>query len=81
MNYNYKTKGTCSREINFSVSEEGKIESVQFVGGCHGNLQGIAKLVEGMEIGDVIERLEGIKCGYKNTSCPAQLAEALKTVK
>ena len=81
MNYSYKTKGTCSREINFSVSEDGIIESVQFVGGCHGNLQGISKLVEGQKASDVIEKLEGIKCGYKNTSCPAQLAEALKTVK
>lgn len=81
MNYNYKTKGTCSREINFSVSEDGIIESVQFLGGCHGNLQGIAKLVEGQKASDVIEKLEGIKCGFKNTSCPAQLAEALKQVK
>ncbi len=81
MNYSYKTKGTCSREINFSVSEDGIIESVQFLGGCHGNLQGIAKLVEGQKASDVIEKLEGIKCGFKNTSCPAQLAEALKTVK
>ncbi len=81
MNYNYKTKGTCSREINFSVSDDGIIESVQFMGGCHGNLQGIAKLVEGQKASEVIEKLEGIKCGFKNTSCPAQLAEALKQVK
>lgn len=74
---NYKTKGTCSREINFEV-EDNTIKAVEFVGGCAGNTQGVAKLVEGMDINEAISRLEGIKCGSKGTSCPDQLALALK---
>lgn len=74
----YKTKGTCSREINFEV-EDNILKSVEFVGGCAGNTKGVARLVEGMEIHDVINRLEGIPCGAKSTSCPDQLASALKT--
>ncbi len=74
---NYKTKGTCSREINFEV-EDNILKSVEFVGGCAGNTKGVARLVEGMEIHDVINRLEGIPCGAKSTSCPDQLASALK---
>ncbi|MBQ2723601.1 MAG: TIGR03905 family TSCPD domain-containing protein [Clostridia bacterium] len=74
----YKTKGTCSREINFDVVD-GKVYNVSFYGGCHGNLQGIAKLVEGMPVEEVIARLEGICCGMKSTSCPDQLAQALKS--
>ena len=77
MDYSYKTKGTCSREITFSV-EDGKVKNVQFFGGCNGNLKGIAALVEGCDIDDVITRVEGIHCGMKSTSCPDQLAEALK---
>lgn len=73
----YKTKGTCSREINFEV-EDNILKSVEFVGGCAGNTKGVARLVEGMEIHDVINRLEGIPCGAKSTSCPDQLANALK---
>ena len=80
MQYTYKTKGTCSREINFEV-ENGKVKNVQFIGGCNGNLKGIAKLVEGMDIDDVIARVEGIHCGMKATSCPDQLAQALKAAK
>ena len=80
MEYNYKTKGTCSREITFEV-ENGKVRNVQFFGGCNGNLKGIGALVEGMDIDDVIARVEGIRCGMKTTSCPDQLAQALKAVK
>ena len=76
MQYEYKTKGTCSQRIFFEV-EEGKVKNVQFVGGCNGNLKGIAALVEGMNIEDVISRVEGIHCGMKSTSCPDQLAKAL----
>lgn len=80
MDYSYKTQGTCSREINFTV-EDGKVTNVQFIGGCNGNLKGIGALVEGMSIDDVIARVEGIQCGSKPTSCPDQLAQALKAAK
>ncbi len=76
----YKTFGTCSREINFEVVDN-KLTNVSFLGGCNGNLQGISKLVEGMDIDDVIARVEGIKCGARQTSCPDQLAKALKQFK
>ena len=79
MQYEYKTKGTCSQRIFFDV-EEGKVKNVQFVGGCNGNLKGIAALVEGMSVEEVISRVEGIHCGMKATSCPDQLAKALKEV-
>lgn len=74
----YKTKGVCAKEIHFEVNEENKLTNVCFVGGCSGNTQGIAKLVEGMDVNEVISRLEGVKCGNKATSCPDQLATALK---
>lgn len=77
MQYEYKTKGTCSQKIFFEI-EDGKVKNVQFLGGCNGNLQGLSKLVEGMNVADVIERIEGIRCGMKPTSCPDQLAKALK---
>ena len=80
MQYSYKTKGTCSQMIHFEV-EDNKVKSVQFMGGCNGNLKGIAALVEGMDIDDVIARVEGVKCGMKSTSCPDQLAQALKAAK
>ncbi len=73
----YKTKGTCSQAINVEV-ENGIITSVQFVGGCAGNTAGIAKLVVGMNADDVIRKLEGTPCGMRPTSCPDQLARALK---
>ncbi len=79
MQYEYKTKGTCSQRIFFDI-EDGKVKNVQFVGGCNGNLKGIAALVEGMNAEDVISRVEGIRCGMKGTSCPDQLAKALKEV-
>ena len=77
MQYSYTTSGTCSREILFEI-EDGKVKNVQFIGGCNGNLKGIGSLVEGMDVQDVITRLEGTTCGSKNTSCPDQLAQALK---
>ena len=80
MKFTYKTNGVCSRSIDIEI-EDNVIKSVSFMGGCNGNLKGIAALVEGMNIDEVIERLEDIKCGFKNTSCPAQLAEALKSYK
>ena len=76
----YKTSGTCSQAIEYDV-ENGKVKNVKFVGGCNGNLKGIGKLVEGLPIDEVIDRLSGIKCGYKETSCPDQLARALSEYK
>ncbi len=73
----YKTKGTCSQLISFEL-EDGKIHNVSFQGGCNGNLKGISALVEGMDAKEAIAKLDGIKCGFKNTSCPDQLAQALK---
>ena len=77
MQYSYKTHGTCSREIIFDVTDN-KVSGVQFIGGCNGNLKGIGALVEGMDVIDIIARLEGTTCGGKATSCPDQLARALK---
>lgn len=73
----YRPKGTCSMEINYEV-EDGIVTALSFVGGCNGNLKGISNLVVGMKVEDVINRLEGITCGFKSTSCPDQLACALK---
>ncbi len=73
----YQTRGTCSRSITFEVTDEGTLHNVRFEGGCNGNLQGIAALVEGMDVEEAIDRLAGIQCGYKATSCPDQLAQAL----
>ncbi|MBE5949033.1 MAG: TIGR03905 family TSCPD domain-containing protein [Lachnospiraceae bacterium] len=73
----YKTKGTCSQQIDIEI-KDGVIESVKFFGGCNGNLQGIAALVKGMKPEDAISKLKGIKCGFKSTSCPDQLATALE---
>ena len=80
MQYEYKTKGTCSQRILFEI-EDGKVKNVSYIGGCHGNLQGIGRLVEGMDVNEVINRLEGIHCGMKPTSCPDQLACALEQIK
>ena len=77
MHYEYKTQGTCSARILFDV-EEGKVHNVQFIGGCNGNLQGISALVKGMKPEEAISRLKGIRCGFKPTSCPDQLAHALE---
>ena len=78
--YEYKTKGTCSQRILFDI-EEGKVKNVQFIGGCNGNLKGIGSLVEGMPVDEVISRVQGIRCGMKQTSCPDQLAQALIAAK
>ena len=80
MQYEYKTSGTCSQKIFFDI-EDGKVKNVQFLGGCNGNLKGIGALVEGMNVDEVISRLKGVKCGMKSTSCPDQLARALKEAK
>ena len=77
MKYTYYTQGTCSSQIDFELDEQGVIRNVQFTGGCHGNLQGISVLLRGMSATDAIAKLQGIRCGYKNTSCPDQLANAL----
>lgn len=73
----YKTKGVCSTEIHFEV-EGNLIRNVNFIGGCAGNTTGVSRLIEGMDVDDAISRLEGITCGLKKTSCPDQLAKALK---
>ena len=80
MKYDFTPKGVCSRGIHVELDGD-VIRSVKFDGGCNGNTQGVATLVEGMRVDDVISKLEGIKGGFKNPSCPAQLAEALKEYK
>lgn len=76
----FKTRGVCSREINFEI-EDNKIKNAYFVGGCNGNTQGIAKLIEGMDVDEAIRRMSGIDCGGRGTSCPDQFARALKEYK
>lgn len=73
----YYPVGTCSKQIDIDIDEDGRVQNVSFIGGCNGNLQGIAQLVRGMQVEDIVSRLQGIRCGYKNTSCPDQLALAL----
>lgn len=80
MSYSYRTKGVCAQMITFDV-EDNKVRNVKFLGGCSGNTQGVARLIEGMEKDEAIARIEGIRCGMKKTSCPDQLAQALKEVK
>ena len=77
MKYTYRTQGTCSQAIEFEIVD-GVVKNVQFYGGCSGNTQGVATLVEGMKAEDIIAKLEGIRCGFKSTSCPDQLAKAIK---
>jgi uncharacterized protein (TIGR03905 family) len=79
MQYIYNTTGTCSKQILLDV-EDGVINDVKFLGGCNGNLQGISKLVKGQKVEDIIDKLQGIKCGMKDTSCPDQLSKALQTI-
>ena len=76
----YQTKGTCSTSIDIEV-ENGKIKFVEFFGGCNGNLKGIASLVTGMNVDEAISKLKGIRCGFKTTSCPDHLAQALERIK
>ena len=78
MRHIYQTHGTCSQQITIDLSDDGIIQDVCFLGGCNGNLQGISSLVIGQPAERIIERLEGIRCGYKATSCPDQLAHALR---
>ncbi len=80
MKFTYITSGVCSRSIDIEI-EDNIVKNVSFFGGCNGNLKGIGELVKGMTVDDVISKLEGIKCGMKSTSCPAQLAMALKKYK
>ena len=77
MSYEYRTQGTCSSKIAFDL-ENGTVKNVKFTAGCNGNLKGISSLVEGMKAEDAIEKLKGIRCGFKSTSCPDQLARALE---
>ena len=77
---NFTPKGVCSNKIEFEV-KDGKVTNVRFYGGCNGNLQGISRLVEGLDIDVVIDKLKGVKCGIKQTSCPDQLAKALENYK
>ncbi|MBR2489476.1 MAG: TIGR03905 family TSCPD domain-containing protein [Clostridia bacterium] len=80
MEFSYKTNGVCSRTIHIEV-QDGIVKKVRFDGGCNGNTKGIGSLVEGMPVDEVITRLKGIKCGFKGTSCPDQLATALEEMK
>ena len=73
----YRPQGVCSRMINFDI-EDNKVRNVSFDGGCNGNLQGISRLIDGMDVDEAISKIEGIRCGFKKTSCPDQLANALK---
>ena len=74
----YKTKGVCAQAIEFEITDDHKVHNVKFIGGCSGNTQGVARLVEGMDVHEAVSRLEGIKCGHKSTSCPDQLSIALR---
>ncbi len=75
--YSYKTEGVCSSSLSFDIDDENRIRNIQFVGGCNGNLKGIGSLAEGMKADEAAAKLEGIRCGFKNTSCPDQLAKAI----
>lgn len=77
--YTYSTKGVCASSINFNI-ENGKLKDISFLGGCDGNLKGLSNLLEGMDITTVVQRLKGISCGRKSTSCPDQLAMALEEI-
>ncbi len=78
MKYTYKTKGTCSVQIIIDMDDDKIVRSVEYLGGCNGNLKGISKLVEGLPAEEVVAKLKGIRCGMKPTSCPDQLAGALE---
>ena len=80
MHFTYTPKGVCSRKIDLEL-EDGVVTDLRFTGGCHGNLQGISSLLKGMAVEDAIARMDGIRCGMKPTSCPDQLAQALKTAR
>lgn len=78
MTYSYTTHGTCSRRIDFDLDDDNTVHNVRFTGGCNGNLSGISSIVEGMDAEEIIDRFDGIRCGFKQTSCPDQFAEALR---
>lgn len=80
MEYRFKPSGVCSTEMIFEI-ENNRVENLQVIGGCNGNLKGISSLIKGMTIDEIINKLSGIKCNYKNTSCPDQIAAALKEYK
>jgi len=77
MQYTHKCSGTCARSVSFEIDDNGIIKNVHFDGGCNGNTQGVSKLVEGQSAKEVADRIRGIKCGFKNTSCPDQLAKGI----
>ena len=79
--FQFTPQGVCARQLQFSLDDDGNVHGVSFYGGCNGNLKGISALVEGMDIDEVISRVEGVTCGPKSTSCPDQLAQALKSAK
>ncbi len=81
MNYSYKTRGTCSSQIDFTVDDNGIVSNIKYTGGCNGNLKAVASLADGMTIDEVIKRLGGIRCGMKPTSCGDQLARALTEIR
>lgn len=76
MEYSFTPRGVCSKGIKFEV-EDGIVKNIRFIGGCAGNTQGVAALAEGMTVEEVVKRLSGIRCGFKSTSCPDQLAKAV----
>ena len=80
MHHTYKTKGTCSTQIDFDI-KDGKLYNVSYIGGCNGNLKAVSSLVEGQDVDTVVSKLKGIKCGFKDTSCGDQLAKALEGIK
>lgn len=77
MTYMHRNQGTCSRSVRFDIDENGLLHNIQFEGGCNGNLQGISKLCEGKDAKEIMQTLRGTRCGFKNTSCPDQLAIAI----
>ena len=79
MEYKFKTNGTCAREVSFEV-KDGKVFNIQFLGGCHGNTQGVSVLAEGRDVEEIIRLLDGINCRGRGTSCPDQLSKALKKI-
>ena len=81
MEYRYRPNGVCSTEMIFNIDENNVIQDLKVIGGCNGNLKGISKLLKGMKVDDVIERLSGISCGYRTTSCPDQISKALAEFK
>lgn len=81
MEYRFKPSGVCSTEMIFDIDENDVVQDLKVIGGCNGNLKGIGRLIKGMKIDEVIEKLSGVLCGYRNTSCPDQIARALREYK